>query len=277
MIQAKKTLGQNFLRSEKALGQIIEAADIQADDTIIEIGPGEGVLTRRILEKNPERLILVEKDDRLVPILEKEFIKNTEKGQTSVDLIHSDILEVFDDVLAYAKPSRQYKVVANIPYYITGAILRMIFESERLPERAVLLVQKEVADRIIAEDKKESILSMSVKYYGMPKRIAVVPKGAFAPAPSVDSAILQITNIRRPGTKEDEARFFTFIKAAFAHKRKLLVGNIKSAGHNLDLSKIDHGEGGPQTERLASPDFVAKSRAEDLTLDECVALSETLE
>lgn len=220
-ITPKKSLGQNFLRSEKALEQIAGALSFTKDTTIIEIGPGEGVLTEKLLAKG-NKVLAIEKDDRLIPLLEEKF-KN-ELKQKKLELIHKDVLQ-------YTPPQKEYVLIANIPYYITGAILEHFLEnSEHKPQGIVLLVQKEVAERITSKDGKESILSLSVKYFGIPKLIAKVPKGAFFPSPKVDSAIISITDIHTKITKEESAVFFRLIKSGFSHKRKKLVSNLKENG-----------------------------------------------
>lgn len=231
MIYAKKSLGQNFLRSEKALGQIIEAGAIKKTDLVLEIGPGEGALTKKILVSGAS-LVVVEKDDRLIPILEAL------SEEKKFNIIHGDIIDIYDDKVSVLEQLNKlvkqsfstYKVIANIPYYITGQIIRKIFEQTNLPEKVVLLVQKEVADRICTnQNEKESLLSLSVKLYGEPRRVAVVPRGAFVPAPNVDSAIISIENISRKIAREDESKFFEILKASFGHKRKRLMKNLNDS------------------------------------------------
>ncbi|MBU3668956.1 MAG: ribosomal RNA small subunit methyltransferase A [Candidatus Taylorbacteria bacterium] len=217
----KKSLGQNFLKSEKALNEIIEASDIRSTDTVLEIGPGEGVLTARILDKKPKRLMAVEKDDRLIPILEQKFTEPIQRGDFS--LVHADIIDLFTkNEVNIDKP---FKIIANIPYYITGLIIRNIFSMQTLPDTVVLLVQKEVADRIV-DTEKNNLLRASITLYGDVKRISVVPKGAFVPAPNVDSAILRIQNIQKVPSNEFEKTYFEIVKAAFAHKRKKASKNL---------------------------------------------------
>lgn len=212
-MKAKKSLGQHFLTSTRALDVIVEAGDIKGTDTILEIGPGKGVLTKRLLEK-ASRVIAVEKDDELFENLK------TQIKDPKLELVHKDILE-FDP------PKTPYKLIANIPYNITGAILEKFLSCDNQPERLVLLVQKEVAERIVARDDKESILSISVKIYGNPKYIEKVLAGSFSPAPRVDSAIILISEISKGRLSGiDEAKFFQFLKAGFASKRKKLSSNL---------------------------------------------------
>ncbi len=219
-ILAKKSLGQNFLHSDKALRQIVEASEASPKDLIVEIGPGEGTLTEKLLTTGAT-VFAVEKDDRLIPILHQKFEKEIETKQLT--LIHEDILESEELKLIISK---KYKLVANIPYYITGMILKMFLSGQNKPEKIVLLVQKEVAERIVARDGKESILSMSVKLYGTPKIIDTVPRGAFRPIPNVDSAIILIDVNKKEIKKETEEKFFKTIKTAFNQKRKQLGGTI---------------------------------------------------
>ncbi|HEY1037094.1 MAG TPA: rRNA adenine dimethyltransferase family protein [Candidatus Paceibacterota bacterium] len=250
----KKSLGQNFLRSEKALNQMADAGDItEYVDNIVEIGPGEGVLTEKILNKRPKNLVLIEKDDRLIPILCEKFdLEKTEEGEnryesklkkgktTKITLIHEDTTEIESFPELFRSPLSKdltenpvresgYKVIANIPYYITGLIIRQLFSQAILPETVVLLMQKEVVDRVVSQgtdnEGKESLLSASIKFYGTPKKVAVVPKGAFVPAPTVDSAILSISNIKKPEAKLEQA-YFEIAKRGFAHKRKRLAKNL---------------------------------------------------
>lgn len=216
---AKKSLGQNFLKSERALNSIIEAGNIEETDTVLEIGPGKGALTERLLEK-AQKVIAVEKDDVLFEELKNKY--QNEKLSDKLVLIHGDILE-------FSTPNEPYKLIANIPYNITGAIFKKFLSGEYQPESIVLLVQKEVADRIVARDAKESILSISVKAYGNPKYIETVKAGSFSPAPKVDSAIISIEGISKKffeGFREEE--FFNLLKAGFASKRKKLSSNLSA-------------------------------------------------
>ena len=224
--KAKKSLGQNFLKSEKALKQIIKASGIVPTDVILEIGPGTGALTTKLLETGAI-VIAIEKDRELIPLLTEKF--NTYIENKKLILLEDDILLCDIEKIFKKLKVNNYKLVANIPYYITGAIMRKFFENNHQPTLMTLLVQKEVAERIVSKNNKETLLSLSVKAFGIPKIIAIVPRGAFAPAPGVDSAIITISNINRKNftNKEHENRFFTYIHLGFAHKRKTLWHNFK--------------------------------------------------
>lgn len=235
---AKKSLGQHFLRSKRALVSIVDAGDINPGDVLLEIGPGEGVLTE-ILLNMAGKVVAVEKDDFLYSSLKQKFFKEIEKGK--LDLIHGDILEFEPKVLKFYKDFT-YKIIANIPYNITGAILEKFLSAEYQPELMVLLIQKEVAERIVARDGKESILSISVKAYGKPKHIEKVLAGSFVPAPKVDSAIIAIENISKDFFQEfSEKDFFRLLLAGFQSKRKKLSSNLSVIFEkNKVLSTFEH-------------------------------------
>jgi 16S rRNA (adenine1518-N6/adenine1519-N6)-dimethyltransferase len=255
----KKSLGQNFLNSPAILKTIADAGSLEIGERVLEIGPGEGTLTRELLSRGAQ-VTAVEMDDRLIPILEQTFTREITSGQFR--LIHGDILEMMADELGL--DTGPWKLIANIPYYITGAIIRKFFETENQPIQMVLLVQKEVADRIIAHDTKESILSLSVKAYGKPELIQKVPRGAFTPAPNVDSAIITISDISKKFFSAfNEEQFFELVRAGFKSRRKMLV-------NNLSFSKEKN------TELLLSIGVPSNARAEDLTLENWRALATTI-
>ncbi len=218
---AKKTLGQNFLRSEAAVLAIVDSIK-NRNLPIIEIGGGEGVVTKALLDKD-FKVNVVELDPRAADLMRERFSQE----------ILDNKLEVFEQnvlLTDFAKlvDCKDYAVVGNIPYYITGLIIRHIFEQTKLPEQATLMVQKEVADRILARDGKESILSLSVKVYGEVELVKVVKRGSFVPAPKVDSAIFTVKSIQTPfKSVEQEKVFFEIIKTAFKHPRKVALGNLK--------------------------------------------------
>ena len=208
----KKSLGQHFLKSERALNKIIEVGRIVPGETVLEIGPGLGALTEKLLEALA-RVVAVEKDGELYENLKTKY------QNENLELIHDDILN-FE-----ANKLKGYKLVANIPYNITGAILEKFLTAENQPTLMVLLVQKEVAKRIL--DEKGSILSISVQAYGKPKYVETVKAGSFAPMPKVDSAIIAIENISKDFFKNfSEDFFFKVLKSGFKFKRKKLLSNL---------------------------------------------------
>lgn len=253
----KKSLGQHFLKAESYLRAVADAAEVGAGDTVLEIGPGEGALTRELLSRGA-KVVAVEKDHRLVPMLGVTFDTEVAKGQ--LILIEGDALEF--EVAGNPALSRGYKVVANIPYYITGALLRKFLTAPEQPSTLVFLVQKEVAERV-AKSKKESLLSLSIKAYGTPKYVKTVPSGAFSPPPEVDSAILLISGISREHfiNQAHEARFFELIHAGFAQKRKMLKKNIETVlGIQTD-------------EALKKAEIPLQARAEDVSLENWLVLA----
>lgn len=260
-LRAKKSLGQHFLNSAAALAHIIDAATLAPGESVLEIGPGTGILTRALLDAGAN-VTAVEKDDRAADLLKEKFSADIAAGKLT--LIHGDILKSDRTALGFAEG--KYKLVANIPYYITGMILESFLEYEPRPSLMVLLVQKEVADRIVARDGKESILSISVKAFGVPRIVAKVPRGAFVPPPTVDSAVLAIEGISDASFREKRLNirtFFARVKAGFAHKRKLLKRNLESVLSPEKIGAIWSHAGLPET-----------ARAEDLDIGSWLALAE---
>ncbi len=255
-IFAKKSLGQNFLKSKKALLAMIEAGKVSANDIVLEVGPGLGALTESLLATGA-KVIAIEKDDRLIELLGEKFSKEIFSGQLKI--VHGDILEI--NLNSLKLKTGAYKLIANIPYYITGQIFRKFLAGDVQPEKIVILVQKEIADRIVAHDKKESLLSLSVKVYGKPRKIMKVGKENFSPKPKVDSAILLVDNISKKFFENiTEESFFQIIKAGFAHKRKVLISNLKDFAKKT--AKID-----PKT-AFSSLKISEKVRAEDLAVQD---------
>ena len=181
-IEPKKSLGQNFLSDEGLLARIVAAAELSPEDEALEVGPGVGALTR-VLARAAGRVVAVELDGRLLPVLESELSESA-----NVELVHADVLEL-DPADWFAAP---YVVVANVPYYITGAILRHLLSGRPRPRRLVLTVQREVADRLTARPPEMSLLAVSVQYYGRVRLVSTVKAGAFWPRPEVDSAVVRI-------------------------------------------------------------------------------------
>jgi 16S rRNA (adenine1518-N6/adenine1519-N6)-dimethyltransferase len=254
---AKKSLGQNFLKSEKALNQMVTAGEVGTGDVVLEIGPGRGALTKKLLETGA-KVVAVEKDEVLAGELRAVLQNFCDSGQ--LEILTADALRF--EPSAHKNLKKDYKIVANIPYYITGALIEKFLTQKNPPKSVTFLVQKEVAERIISRDKKESILSISIKVFGKPKYIATVPKGAFVPAPKVDSAIVHIADVSNKIFKENkitEQRFFEVVKAGFAHKRKQLGGNLENV---IDKNKFQECGIDPKTrsEELKVEDWVCLAK-----------------
>ena len=251
-MRAKKSLGQHFLTSRSIINHIVQSADIQKKDTVLEVGPGKGILTVALLEK-AKMVIAIEKDESLVIFLKEKF--ESEIKNKKLILVHGDILKY--DFSKFKTLNSKFKVVANIPYYITGEFLRKILSSKVQPSLMALLVQKEVAKRIVTSGGKESILSLSIKAYGEPNYIKTVPARYFKPKPKVDSAILSVENISKDFFRDySEELFFTLIKAGFLHKRKMLIKNIVHLYRKNDIAAI-----------FSKCDIPITCRAEDIPLN----------
>ncbi|MBI2045985.1 MAG: ribosomal RNA small subunit methyltransferase A [Parcubacteria group bacterium] len=268
-MKPKKSLGQHFLNSPETVRKIIEIAELSLDDIVLEVGPGRGGLTKALLER-AGKVIAVEKDRELKPFLENLFQEEIKKG--TLELVFGDILQFTKEEPLYKGSSfvncgKNYKIVANIPYYITGELLRLFLSGDFQPKSMTLLVQKEVAERIVARDGKESILSISVKAYGVPTYIQTVSARDFLPPPKVDSAILHIDAISKdfftlPTWKPDvqvEEEFFKLVKTGFAHKRKLLIGNLKNPYKYKGSSFV--------VQALEKCSIPQNARAENVSLD----------
>jgi 16S rRNA (adenine1518-N6/adenine1519-N6)-dimethyltransferase len=251
-IRPSKGLGQNFLVDESVPPKILAAAELDPNDAVVEIGPGIGVLTQR-LAANARKFTAVELDKRLYPHLRQML-----SGYSSARLVEGNVLGFEPEELE----PEPYKLIANIPYYITSAILRHFLESAHRPTRLVLMIQKEVGQRIVAKPPDMSLLAVSVQFYGRPKMYALVKAGAFFPPPKVDSTILVVDTYKedeRACRVENESRFFEIVRAGFGQKRKQL-GNSLASGLKIDKEKVSMllSKAGIQSER----------RAESLSLEE---------
>lgn len=224
-MRAKKSLGQHFLTSEKALRLMVESAPVRPGDMVIEIGPGKGALTRKLLEAGA-KVIAIELDQDMIDILTDEFAHHIQDRQ--LVLITGDVRALDPDTIEALTQNTPYRVVANIPYYITGEILRQFLTMVPQPISLTVLIQKEVAERI-ARSEKESVLSLSVKLFGTPRYVATVPAGSFSPPPSVDSAILHVEHMHRDTVDTiGEDLYFAVVKAAFSSRRKMLIKNLST-------------------------------------------------
>lgn len=257
MAGPKKSLGQHWLKDREVLTSIAEEAHITAEDTVLEIGPGLGTLTSELLRR-AKKVVAVELDDELARKLPGQF------PGTSLEVVHQDIL-TFD---LRALPE-DYVVVANVPYYITSKIVKLLTTAANKPRTIVLLIQKEVAERMAAKPGDMSILAASAQVYAEVRLGDIVPAALFTPAPKVDSQVVILEMRPQPLVQpEAEKAFFRVVKAGFVAKRKKLRSSIASGLH---LSK-------PEAEKLlVNAGISPENRAEDLSIDEWIRLAELVE
>ena len=216
-LRARKGLGQHFLVDGGVLEAIISAAELKPDDVVVEVGPGLGILTKELAQR-AGGVVAIELDDKLAALLKKSLA-----SFNNVTVVNGDVLKI---ELASLLEGRDYKVVANLPYYITSPVLRHFLEAEARPKAMVVMVQKEVAEAIAAGPGDMSLLSVSVQFYGKPEIITIVPPESFYPAPEVSSAILKIDVYPQPKVDVDEKGFFETVRAGFAAPRKQLANSL---------------------------------------------------
>jgi len=246
-------LGQHFLVNKRVIGEIIDALAIKAGDLIVEIGSGHGELTFE-LAKKPIRLMAVEKDEQLAEDLQSR-IKNYQLEKV-IRIIREDILEELPQISRRLKAD-SYKVVGNIPYYLTGFLLRLISQLDHKPSLIVFTLQKEVAARIAAQPPQMNLLAASVQYWAEPKIMALVPASDFKPKPKVDSAIIRL-KIKENGLGKEEKNYYQLIKMLFRQPRKTILNNL-AVGLGKDKERIK--------EKLTSLGLNEKARPQNLTLE----------
>lgn len=263
--QHKKSLGQHFLTSDIVPKWMCDAAELAAGETVLEIGPGTGVLTKEILARGA-RVIALEADIRAVVALQETFADEIAAGNF---VLHHIDVRTLDLSSIKHLADHSFKVVANIPYYLSGMLFRMFLESEIQPTDLVFLVQKEVAKRIVTDLKrgeKESLLSLSIKAYGTPTYIRTVTKGHFTPPPQVDSGIIAIYGISREHFAHiPEKLFFEVLHLGFGQKRKQLLGNLSKKYSRDTLTHI-----------FSTLSLPLSTRAEDISLEMWLKLVELL-
>ena len=254
-LRARKRLGQHFLVDEEILQTIVQSAELTRSDTVIEVGPGLGILTTELAQR-AGRVLAVELDNQLASLLKQSLA-----SFTNVSVINEDILNI--DPAALMQEHTTYKVVANLPYYITSPTIRHFLEASAKPQTMILMVQKEVAEAIAAEPGQMSLMSTSVQFYGKPGIIGYVPARSFYPAPKVDSAILRIDVYSRPAIAVDEKSFFGLVRAGFTASRKQAANSL---AQGLGLPKA---EVLPMLEKAG---IAPQRRAETFTLQEWAQL-----
>jgi 16S rRNA (adenine1518-N6/adenine1519-N6)-dimethyltransferase len=285
-LRPRKGLGQNFLADSFHLAKIVEVAGLRPEDTVLEIGPGPGTLTCLLVE-TAKRVIAVEVDPNMVMLLRNEL-----GHLQNLTVVEADILQTPIETIVTNPPAEQpksptpdprppsFKVVANLPYYITSAVMRHLLEATPRPERIVVTVQKEVAQRIVAAPGKMSLLAVSVQFYGQPKLVHHIPAGAFYPPPKVDSAVVRIDTFPQPSLVVEDAHhvydahrprdaghFFRVVKAGFSQKRKQLKNSLAAGLHRPGAEIVFVME---------KADIDPTRRAETLSLAEWARLAEVL-
>jgi len=261
-LRARKSLGQHFLVDEDILELILDAAQLTPSDTVIEVGPGLGVLTRE-LAGQAGWVISIELDDRLADALKKSLDSFDNIVIINENVLGTDPRELLQTRAEFPDILRPYKVVANLPYYITSPVLRHFLEAPVKPETMIIMVQKEVAEAIVAGPGQRSVLSISVQFYGNPSIIDYVPASAFYPPPEVDSAILKIDVYSSPPIDVDEEEFFKLVRAGFTAARKQVVNSL---AQGLQISKNE------VLELLDQAEISPQRRAETFTLEEWARL-----
>lgn len=258
--QHKKSLGQNFLNSDYVPKKMCDAADLQAGEVVLEIGPGTGALTKEILKRGGV-VIAVEADERAISSLKGAFPEEIARNQLTIH--HQDARKL--DLANLGLKNQEFKVVSNIPYYLSGLLFRTILDNDIQPNTLVFLIQKEVAERI-AREEKESLLSLSIKAFGEPTYICTVKRGHFTPPPKIDSAIVSINNINRDNfSSVSTKQFFDLLHLGFGQKRKQLLGNLAKDFDKDCLLK-----------QFEANDIDIKTRAEDVNLQQWLRLSTSI-
>lgn len=258
-LRPSKGLGQNFLVNETAITKIVTAAELTPDDVVLEVGAGLGALTER-LARDAGHVVAVELDRRLMPAL-----RDVLAGCDNVTLIQGDILAL-DPAALIGTTSPQYKVVANLPYYITSAVLRHLLEASLKPVRMVVTVQREVAQRIVAQPGQMSLLAVSVQFYGRPRLLFRIKPGSFYPSPGVESAVVRIDLHARPPVQDTDT-FFRVVRAGFAQRRKQLRNGL-AAGLRRSPDEV--------AARLREVDVDPRRRAQTLSLEEWGAVARVM-
>jgi len=256
--QPLKGLGQNFLIDKSVLKKVIGAADLRLKDIVLEIGPGLGILTQE-LARRVKKVIAIEKDQKMV-----EALKDALEGFKNVKIIQGDILKI--SISSYELQAKNYKLVANLPYYITSPVIRKFLENDKPPKEIVLMVQKEVAQRICAVPPNMSLLAVSVQFYAKAKIISYVSKESFWPRPKVGSAIIKISQIRINLPRINTNLFFKIVKTGFSQPRKQILNNL-SKGLKLDKDLVRYW--------LSKNNIQPEQRAETLNINDWINLTKT--
>ena len=269
-VRPDKALGQNFLVDPTILERIATAARLTPEDVVLEIGAGTGALTK-LLARDAGRVVALELDSRLIPVLESELSEFHNVRVIQGDILTLDPRALIDETWDPSEGSLPpYKVVANLPYYITSAVLRHLLEADRKPELMVITVQREVAERIVAEPGDMSVLAVSVQFYGDPELLFRIKPGSFYPSPDVESAVLRVDVHPEPPLPADEIEtFFTVVRAGFSQRRKQLH-NALNAGLGDRISKQEAAAG------LEEAGIDPRRRAQSLSVSDWIDVTQIL-
>ena len=259
----KKSLGQHFLTNPDVVRDMLHEIALTKDDVVVEIGPGPGILTEKLVSA-AKKVIAIEIDKSLAEDLENKF-----SGDTNLTVISGDVLSVnLPELLSeHAPDEKDYSLIANIPYYITAPIIRLFLESPSPPKEMLLMVQKEVGQRLAAEPGSMSLLSVSAQFYADVEYCFTVPAADFHPAPKVDSAVVKLRLHRVRSSDEEIQKFFRVARAGFAAKRKTLINNLANGLHR-DKEEIENV--------LAKQKIAPTARAQELSIAQWQKLSKTL-
>ena len=262
-LRPRKALGQHFLVDQSVLRRIAEAADLREDEAVIEVGPGPGFLTGELLPR-VGRVIAVEKDERMAELLGSELLPHPR-----LTVVAADILSIAPgELLAGTGGPKEYKVVANLPYYAAAPILRHFLEAEVKPKLLVVLLQKEVAESVVASPGGMSILSVAMQLYAVPRLVGLVPAESFYPPPKVESAIIRLDVLGEPAVAVEPERFFTVVRAGFSAPRKQIANSL-AKGLGVERPQVAGA--------LEAAGVSGQRRAETLSLEEWAALCRALE
>jgi len=273
-------LGQHFLINKKKIKKIIEALELKKGDTIIEIGPGHGELTEKLKVKSLKlKVIAIEKDKKLAGAIRN--LIEIQKLRNYVEIIEGDALKILLKLTkSYKLKTKSYKIVGNIPYYITGRLLRILSELENKPSLIVLTVQKEVAERLIAQPPKMNLLAASVQFWAKPEIIGYISKKDFRPAPKVDSAIIKLEADRCGSMRKLEAdrcglkqNYYRLIKILFKQPRKTILNNILEAEKRGFMRIIEADKRGFLTKKLHKIGINPQDRSQNLSINQLIELS----
>lgn len=262
-----RKLGQHFLKNKKKIKKIIDFLNLEKSDKVIEIGPGKGALTKEIgrRDKNLE-ILAIEQDKNLVDYLKNHLTSEIEGNGNSIEIQYGNILTKLPPLSEELDDFEEYKIVGNIPYYITGKLFRVFEEIDKKPEKIVLTIQKEVADRLVSRPPKANLLSSSVQFWADVEKVMSLPKKDFDPAPDVNSAVVVLTP--KEYKKEITEDYYKMVRLVFKHPRKTVLNNLSLGMKNKDKEDLK--------KTLKERNIELQARPQNLSVDDLISLSQVL-